>query len=438
MRKQSISRRELFKKGAKVAAAAGAGAFAIPYVITSTALGQGTIPPASERVTVCHIGIGGQGSGLMGHFLGLDLDQSVAVCDPFTDRREDRAKKIEAAYAKRGNQGSFKGVMKFNDFREAVARPDIDACVIATHDLWHVPIALAAVKAGKDIYVEKPLGICIEWNKALREAVHRYGRIFQYGTQQRSDNLQCRFGCELVRNGRIGEIKAIEVIAPAGASGGSTEPIPVPEGFDYDMWLGPAPLSPYTKDRCTSLGTYHIYDNSIGFIAGWGAHPLDIMHWGYPEIPVEYEGTGEIPTEGLYTAIKTWDVRGKFKNGMPFTFTPGGDRTTFRGTEGWVAIWRGGIDAEPKSLLKSVIKPDEIHLGTHRDHKKNFLECVKSRATPASDIDSACQSDFISHLGDICIRTGRKIKWDLAKETIVGDDQAQRMMNRAMREPWRL
>jgi len=310
--------------------------------------------------------------------------------------------------------------------------------VIATPDHWHVPIALAAVKAGKDIYVEKPLGISVTHNKALREAVHRYGAVFQYGTQQRCFSTHCGFGCELVRNGYIGQLKAVHVVAPDGETGGNPTPQPVPPGMDYDLWLGPAPVAPYTHDRVFGTGRWHIYDYAIGFIAGWGAHPLDIAHWGYPHIPVEYEGTGLVPTEGLFDTVVHWDVRGRYASGVEFTLKPGGDKTTFVGTEGWVAPSRGGITAEPASLLKVKIKNEEVHLLQDNHHYRNFLTAVRSRKPPASDIDSAVQSDFISHLGDICIRTRRKITWDPKAEQIVGDEAASRMLSRAMRGPWHL
>ena len=418
----------------RTAASAGA-AFALPAIVPASVLG-GT--PPSGRVAVGHVGVGGQGGGLLGGFLGLPMGQSVAVCDPVKQRREGQAAHVENHYASRADKGTYKGCKAYNDFRELLARDDIDAVVVATPDHWHVPIALAAVKAGKDVYVEKPLGISVAHNKALREAVHRYGAIFQYGTQQRCFNTQCGFACELVRNGYLGELKAVHVIAPNGATGGNPTPQPIPEGLDYDMWLGPAPVTPYTNDRVFGIGRWMIYDYAIGFIAGWGAHPLDIAHWGYPHIPVEYEGTGLIPTEGLFDTVVNWDVRGRYASGVEFTLKPGGDLTTFVGTEGRLAPSRGGISAEPNSLLSVKIKPDEIHLLQDNHHYRNFLNAVLSRRTPASDIDSAVQSDFMSHLGDICIRTGRRIKWDPAAEQILGDGQAARMLTRPMRSPWHL
>ncbi len=420
----SISRRS-FLKGVAVA----------PMIVPSGVLFGANTP--SKRVTTAHIGVGGQGSGLLRGFLGVDNCQVLAVCDPIKERREARAADVDKRYGAAGCKA-------YNDFREALARSDIDAVVVATPDHWHVPASLMAVRAGKHVYCEKPLGISIEHNKALRAAVHQYGAVFQYGTQQRCFSSHCGFACELVRNGYLGEIKAVHVIAPNGHRGGDPTQKPVPEGIDYDLWLGPAPVTPFSNDRVlgagATKGVYHIYDYAIGFIAGWGAHPLDIAHWGYPHIPVEYEGTGVIPTEGLFDTVIDWDVKGRYANGAEFTLKPGSDLTTFVGTQGWIAAGRGRqtLAAEPKSLLSVKIKPDEIHLLQDNNHYANFINSVLLRKTPASNIDSAAQSDFISHLGDIAIRTGRKIRWDPGKETIIGDEIAARMMHRSLREPWTL
>lgn len=368
--------------------------------------------------------------------MGLPEGQSVAVCDPIRDRREGAARTVNQYYASQRGQEKYDGCQAYRDFRELLQRKDIDAVVIATPDHWHVPLALAAVRAGKDVYVEKPLGLTMEQNKVLRAAVHEHGAVFQYGTQQRSFSQHCGFACELLQNGYLGELKAVHVIAPNGETGGRTQPEPVPDGLDYDLWLGPAPVKPYTHDRVFGTGRWHIYDYAIGFIAGWGAHPLDIAHWGYPHIPVEYEGTGRISPEGLFDTVVDWDIRGRYASGVAFTLKTGGDETRFVGTEGWVAASRGGIQASSEALLKIRIKPGEKHLLRENNHYSDFLKCVRSRRTPVSDIDSAVQSDFMSHLGDIAIRSQRKIQWDPAKETIVGDEAAARRMSRAMRGPW--
>ncbi len=414
-------------------AALAAGAIAAPYVITSSALGAGSVPAASERVTLAHIGVGSRGGGVLKGFLGLSDCQSIAAVDPFADRREKTATVI--------NQRSGKNVCKpYRDFREVLAREDVDAIVVATPDHWHVPILVAAANAGKDMYVEKPLGLCLDWDLKARSAVKKHGCVFQYGTQQRS-SAHCRLGCELVLNGAIGELKSIEVHAPAGKDGGSTEPIPVPEGFDYDLWLGPAPVSPYTEDRCTNKGSWFVYDNSIGFLGGWGAHPLDIAVWPMrPEqaVPIEYEGTGVVPSEGLFDTVTTWDIRGKYANGVEFIFKDGPNLTIFTGTRGSIHVSRGGLSSNPASLIKTRLGPDAKRLTASNHHGQNFIDAVKTRAQPVSNIDDAVRSDTISHLADIAIRTGRKIKWDWQKEVIIGDDQAGRMLGRALRAPWRL
>ena len=432
MRTNGLSRRS-FLRGATASAL---GTFVLPLVSPSWTMGKTRIPPPGRRVNLGHIGVGGQGTGLLMGFLEVERCQSVAVCDPFRTRREAAAELVNMKYATRKKSGQYKGCVTYEDYRELLANPGIDAVVIATPDHWHVPIALAAVRAGKDIYVEKPLGLSIAQNKALRTAVHRYGSVFQYGTQQRCFNTHCAFACELVRNGYLGKIREIHVEAPPGVSGGCLDPAPIPQGFNYDLWLGPAPESPYTVDRCTNLGTYHIYDNSLGFIAGWGAHPLDVMHWGYPHIPIEYEGTGTIPRSGLYSTVTNWAIRGSFADGAVFSFKDGPDKTTFVGEEGWVAASRAGIQAHPGTLLDVVIKPGEIHLLQNTNHYQDFVNCVASRRMPSSPIDSAVQSDFVSHLSDIAIRTGRRIRWDPAQEDIIGDGMASAMLLRPMRSPW--
>jgi len=292
------------------------------------------------------------------------------------------------------------------------------------------------------VYVEKPLGLSMEEDIAIRREVQRYGRIFQYGTQQRS-LAHVRFGCELVRNGRIGKLQTIDVTAPSyGYEGGSMEPIPVPEGLDYDLWLGPAPWRPYTKDRCTPWGTYWCSDNAHGFIGGWGAHPLTDMVWALGDnaadaVPVEYEGTGKFGA-GLFDAPYDWDIRGKFGNGVDFHFTPGGDLVTATGDKGRVYISRGGLRTEPESLLQEKFGPNEIRLYESRNHMGNFLDCVRSRRRTVAPVEVAVMSDTITQLSMIAILTSRKIRWDPEREVILNDPGASQLMTRAMRAPWHL
>jgi len=436
MNRRHASRREFLKR----TGGAVAGAIAIPYILTSKALGDDTTAPASERVTLGHIGVGGRGGGVLWEHLNQPDTQCVAVCDAFRSRREDWATRIDDFYTERAGTEQ-KVCTAYADFRDLLARDDIDAVTVGTHDGWHVPVAIAAARAGKDAYVEKPLGMSVEQDILCREVFRERGAIFQYGTQQRS-LAHCRLGCELVRNGYIGEVESIVVLAPQGGHGGSTDAIPVPEDLDYEMWLGSAPWSPYTADRCTPFGCYWVYDNSIGYIAGWGAHPLDILDWAWGSdemMPVEYSGTGVIPTEGLFDVTETWDVTCTYPNGVPLRFqSAGGDQTRLDGTEGWVSISRGGLDAEPKSLLSAAMKDDEIHLVQSAGQARNFVDSVKTRTPAVSPVESAARSDIISQLGDITIRTGRTIRWDLKAETIIDDETASRMLTRPMRAPWTL
>ena len=446
----TVTRRAFLKSSAHLTAST----LAMPYIITSTALGSTARAPASERITVAHIGVGGMGGSHVQGFVGQDQAQSVATCDPVRERCEKWAGYIDEQYAKLSGAGVYKGCKAYNDFRDVLARDDIDAVVIATPCHWHVLIALAAARAGKDVYVEKPLGLSFVQDKTLRQTALRCGTVIQYGTQQRSSR-DFRFVCELVRNGRIGKLESIFVWCAPGQPGGSLKPGPVPDGFDFNLWLGPAPMAAFNEDRCFNRGKNWISDYALGFIAGWGAHPLDIAQWGNDSdhtSPVEYAGTGVFPTDGLYDTAISWDVSCRYANGVKLRFVSADVAepiiakygiarsygTMFIGTKGWVNVDRGRAYAGPPSLLTSIIRPDEIRLPRSRDHRRNFLNCIRTRSQPVSPITAAVRSDTISHLSEIAIRTRRKIKWDPEKEIIIGDDEAARMLSRSMRSPWTL
>ncbi len=416
------------------------GGVAVAAIVPASVFGAAA---PSNRVTLAAIGCGGRAQGVLKGFLGLaDQCQIVATCDPFAYRREEMAALIDDYYTNRRGL-KFAGCKPYNDFRDMLPRKDIDGVVIATPDHWHVPAAIAAARAGKDMYVEKPLGIAMKWNYALRDAVHRYGSIFHYGTQQRS-SAHMRLGCELVRNGYIGELKAVDVWCPGSLAGGRAAPMPTPDGFDYDLWLGPAPATPYTRDRCCQSGVYHISDYALGFIAGWGAHPLDIAVWGMGDttdaVPIEYEGSGVFPEAGLYDSACDWDVRGRYASGAEFRFRGRrGNLTTFIGTEGTVSLTRSRAPmVTPVSLQSVRVKPEEIHLPVSTNHCGAFVEGIRTRKQTLSNVDVAVLSDSMSHLSEIAIRTGRKIKWDPKGECIVGDDDAARRLDRSVREPYRL
>ncbi len=418
----TFSRRRFLRRASCTAGAV----VAAPYLITSTALGSADTPPASERVTIGIIGAGGRGSGVFNGLIGAG-GQPIAVSDAWANRRNNWTNK-------------HAGCKGYADFREMLDRDDLDAVCVATTDNWHVHHTVAAAKAGKDIYCEKPLSVSFQEDQICRDVVRRYGRMFQYGTQQRS-SAHCRFGCELVRSGKIGEVKEILVVSPDSTAGGSLEEKPIPEGLDYDMWLGAAPWRPYCGQSTGGGAWWHNYDHALGFIAGWGAHPLDILVWGYDTHlagPWEVEGTAEIPSKGRNNVVMHWDVDFRFANGVKMKFTTGGDYTQFTGTEGWVGISRGGIKAEPASLLKTELGDDDVHLIESRNHGGNFLEAVKTRKDPVSNIEDAVHSDAISHVSDIAIRMGRKVVWDPLDENFIGDDEASRKLSRPWREPWKL
>ncbi|MHC4116175.1 MAG: Gfo/Idh/MocA family protein [Planctomycetota bacterium] len=464
MKNKIIDRRAILRG----AASAALGATGIPYVVPSSALGNaGNVAP-SNRITVGCIGLGNQGSALMRSLLGKPDVQIVAVCDVHSKKRQGARQLVEKSYAER-RAGNYKGCSAYNDFRDLVSRSDIDAVTVAPPDHWHVPISLAAIQAGKDIYLEKPIGVSLREAHVLREEVRRYGTVFQFGTQQRSD-ARFRRACELARNGRLGRLHTINVWSPSSESGGSTTPAPVPPELDYQMWLGPAPSAPYTTDRCSNVNPYFrsapkiwpfISDYCIGWIAGWGVHPLDIALWGADKELrgiVEVEGKGVFPTAGACDTATNWNVVLNYPTGgVKIDFRGIGGRngpapaewrrrytktgahgTVFEGAEGWIHVRRGHIDAHPKSLLQSQIGPDGIRLYESNDHVRNFLDCVKSRGRTICPIDAAIRVDTVCHLSDIATRLQCKLTWDPKRERFVDNETANRLLVRAMRSPWHL
>jgi len=304
------------------------------------------------------------------------------------------------------------------------------------------------------MYCEKPLGMSVAEDKALRDVVNRYGIVFQFGTQQRSDD-RFRLACELARNERIGKLHTIMIGSTIAPTCPNQPPQPVPQGFDYDMWLGPAPWAPYTRERCSPNWLF-IHDYCLGCLGGaWGVHHIDIAQWANDADdsgPIEIQGTGVIPKDGLLDTVTTWQVEHTYANDVKMIHMDRGTalkRATqfslhagvgvlFLGSEGWVFVCRELIEAEPKALLKASIGPNEIRLPRSNNHRRNFLDCVKTRQKTLCPIETAVRSDTICHQDDIAIRLGRKLRWDPEKEQFINDDQANRMLTRAMRSPWHL
>jgi len=425
-------------------ARAAAGLAAVPTVAAATSVGGGERPPPSERVLLGYIGTGPRGMNNIREQVSCPEAQLLAVCDPWAGRRDAAKRFIDAHY---GTGDCTTHV----DFREVLARRDIDAVGVATPDHWHVPVAVAAMRAGKDVHVEKPLGVSIAEDLACRSAARRTGRVFQYGAESRSWP-RCRVGAELVRNGRMGRLREIRVKAPDSVPGGSTTPRPVPPGLDYRLWLGPAPWRPYSGSPDGGAGWYHVRDYALGFIAGWAAHPLDLMVWACEADqagPWEVEGTAVVPDEGRNDAVMHWDVHIRFADGVPLRFQAWGvepetepklarlgNYVQFIGTEGWIALSYRRVTAEPASLLDEPIGPGEVRLPRSSHHEGNFIRCVRTRRRTVCPVEDAVRSDLVSQVSEIACRLGRKVAWDPAAERFVGDAAARRLATRAHRAPW--
>ena len=429
---KNINRRQFLRKVAGVSA----GAVGFPYLVRSSALGKAGAIAASERITIGFIGVGDHGRAVnLTNFLGNTDAQAVAVCDVETSHMNMARDMVNKKY---GN----KDCATYKDFREIIERDDIDAVMISTPDHWHVPISIMAAKAGKDVECEKPT-LTVEEGRILCETMKRYNRVFQWSTEDRSVDVYLRM-CELVRNGRIGKVHTIRVELPSGPdTPGDPTPMPVPDGFDYDMWLGPAPYAPYNKDRI-HWNFRWIHDYSGGMLTDWGAHLLDGAQWGNDTEhtgPVEVEGKGEFWRDGLYNSAKEFKIEYKYAGGVRLIVTSGTPSLRFEGSEGWIGNrgWRAKLQAEPESILDSVIEPNEIRLYTCKaGEQRNFLDCVKSRKDCYFPPEIGHRCFTIAHIGNISMLLGRKLKWDPDKERFVNDEQANRMLSRAMRSPWRL
>jgi predicted dehydrogenase len=436
MRRRSALTRRRFLKGA--AAAIGA-----PYALTSAALGAAGVAPASERITLGAIGLGGQGRGVMGNFLHASDVQVVAVCDVNGQRRDATRQGVEAGYAQARRSGTYRGCASIRDFRELTARADIDAVLVATPDHGHALCVLHAARSGKDIYCEKPLSLTVAEGRAMSDACRRHGRIFQHGTQQGSDR-RFRLACQLARNGRLGKLRRVIVAVPGGRRSDYPEAQPVPDWFDYDLWLGPSPWAPFSLQRVTNGYWYHTSDYTAGFVSGWGVHHIDIAQWALGTEhtgPVEIDGRGDYPTEGLCDAAVTWHVTLRYANGAEVIFTDNGRNpqgVRFEGDGGWVFVRRGFIDAGPKSLLGEPFGPNDVQLYQSPHHARNFIDCIRTRRPTAAPVEVGHRSNTICLISDIAMRLERKLHWDPASETFGGDAAANRMLSRAVREPWRM
>jgi predicted dehydrogenase len=423
-RPEPLDRRR-FLKGA-------AAAIAAPLVIPSSALGLGQ-PAPSERIAVGHIGCGRKGGyrdvyfgSLLQECVGNPAARSLAVCDADRTLIASSKQYVDQQYGNRD-------CAAYVDFRELLARDDIDAVVIATPEHWHGVQAVMACQAGKDVYCEKPLALTIREARAIVTAARRYGRVVQTGSQSRSmDRLQ--FACEVVRSGRIGKVK--RVFASCGGPSQVAMPgraQPLPEHLDWDLWLGPAPWRPYNPSIHPGRGWLGMRDFGGGGMTDWGAHHFDIAQWGLgmdASGPVEVFPPGHDGHPGV-----------SFRYATGTMLVHGGNGVIFEGETG--KVWCTGLSAqfrfEPEEIGRNPLLPGERVFSKktgNQSHVQNFLECVRSRAKPNADVEIGCRSVTVCHVGNICYWLKRPLKWDPVKESFIGDDEANRWLGRAMRAPW--
>ena len=428
-----VSRRSFLRT-----AAAAAGALGFPALIPAGARGADGRPAPSNRITVGCIGVGGMGTGNMHSFLGLSDVQVVAVCDVHAGAAARAKEAVDGRYGNRD-------CAVFRDFRELVARGDIDAVSIATPDHWHALPAIAAARAGKDIYCEKPMAHTLREGRAIADAVRRHGRIWQTGSWQRSQR-DFRFACELVRNGRVGRVHTIEVGLPSDGTAARAVPWrreAPPAELDYEFWLGPAPALPYMPEFASFNWRWNRAFGG-GSILDWCGHHVDIAHWGMGwdlTGPVELEGRGEFQGEGIFDTAHRYRITTKYRDGTVLVMA-GNDGlaggTKWIGDRGWVRVDRGVLEAEPKDLLREQFGSDEIRLFDSPGHHRNFIDCVRSRRATITPAEVAHRSASAGHLGQIAMLTGRKLRWDPDAETFADDAGATQLLGHAMRSPWAL
>jgi predicted dehydrogenase len=457
-RSNRLSRRKFMAalgKGA-VSSAVVAG---FPAIVPASVFGD-TAP--SKRINVGAIGVGriSRGHDMPGIWK-FDKARIMAVCDLDSNRVEDAKKLVNGYYSKQTGK-PYDGVTGYSDYHELLANQDVDAVVVSTPDHWHALIAIAAVRAGKDVYLQKPASLTIAEGRALADEVKKSGRIFQIGSQQRS-TIQFRYAAELVRNGRIGKLHTVEVGLPGDPAGDEEPEMPVPKNLNYDAWLGSTPLVYYTEKRVHPQvgydrpGWLRCEQFGAGMITGWGAHHLDSAHWGMDTEtsgPVELWGSAEFPKKGLWNVHGPFKTYGKYANGV--TMIVSGEYTNgikFIGSEGWIFVSRGNervtasdpvaklndntaLSASDPKLIKSEIGPNEIHLYKSSDQHGNWLDCIESRKetiAPAEVAHRACSACLLHHAA---MKLPRKLYWDPVRERFKDDDEANKLLSRPQRAPY--
>jgi predicted dehydrogenase len=449
--RSAISRREFLRASGKAAAGVGIG-MALPNIfLNRTKAASGENP--SEFVRVGFIGVGGQGMSNMGAM----IRNAVAVCDVDSDHLAKAKKRVEDT--------NKRPCAVYKDYRQMLESKEIDAVLIATPDHWHALPTIHACEAGKDVYCEKPLTLTVNEGKAMVKAARRYKRVVQTGSQQRSDKKFLQ-AAEYVRNGRLGKIKRVLV----GLTGVNWTKDPLvadsepPAELDYNLWLGPAPLRPYNKQRVHYFFRF-FWNYSGGQMTNWGAHHLDITQWALgmdDSGPVEIDGKGWFDEQKRFETPNRFNITYKYGNGTIVECRSPQIKVTefladkqeqareilngkeefngciFEGEKGLLYVNRGTVSAWPDSIFEEPIKDTDTRLYASREHHEDWLNCIKSRNNPICDVGIGHRSATVCHLGNISIRAGRKIKWDPAKEEIVGDAEASKMLGYDYRAPFKL
>jgi hypothetical protein len=429
----ALSRRNLLRSTSAVTAAVAA-----PTIIPSSALGFGGFTAPSERITMALIGHGLIMGGHFSYMLGSNDVQVLAVCDVDRKKREEARDRVENSYASKSSSGSYKGCDCYNEHERVMERSDIDACVIATPDHWHVPISLDAVRSGKDVYVEKPMSLTIREGRILSDAVRRYGAVLQVGSQQRSEPA-FRKAAEMVRNGWIGKVNSVYTGLGRFPAGKVLPEESIPSGFDYDRWLGPTPWMPYNFNRVKGDyggGWRSFWEYGSRKNGDWGAHHYDIIQWALgmdnsgPEFffPIGHEGS---------------EWQGYTYAGGPTIYRDHnretGQMIEFHGDKGMIGVSRGGrLVTEPAELKDAPLTPQEIHLIASSNHRQNWLDSIRTRKRTIADVEIGHRTATICHLSAISERLGRPLKWNPDTEELIDDTEAAKWLDRPRRAPYTL
>lgn len=436
-----------------------------PTIVPASVFGKNA---PSNKINIAQIGCGriARTHDLPETFKN-DIARLVAIADVDGYRRDSGKKLIEGWYAKKTGKDNYIDVKLYKDYHDLLANKDIDAVIISTPDHWHAQPAMEAALAGKHIYLQKPTSLTIEEGRAMSDAVRKSGVVFQLGSQQRSMSPWPQFknACELVRNGRIGKLKEVHVGLPSDPAGGNTAEMPIPAELDYDMWLGSTPYIYYTQDRVhhpTNIesrpGWLRLEQFGAGMITGWGVHHIDIAHWGMnTELtgPIEITGSADFPKSGLWNVHGDYEVTAKYANGVTmFINSKNPNGVKFVGTDGWIFVSRGSVgvtatdpttgqekenkafNASNPAILKSVIKPNEVHLYASPEQHQNWLECIQNKKQTISPAEVAHRSCSACLVAFAAMKMGTTLYWDPVKEVFKNNVEANKLLSRPQRYPY--